>query len=115
MSKQDRGIMNNSDQIHFEIVGRSPIIFKIKRVAIKAFSVWKGHVQKQYPNYPFKADTEILTKDMQYSLSSALESLLEKENENSRSNIYGWSNGFIQGRICIAQRQTEPTLSVHTN
>lgn len=97
--ERDRTVMHNRKSIHFEIVRRSPIAFKIKKVAANAFSVWRNYVQNQYPNYLFKADVEMLAKDMQHSFGYALESLFEEKSEERSRNIPGWSNGYIQGFV----------------
>lgn len=95
---------NEEDESKFlEILKKSPIYSKLKRVAPQFFDAYKKKMKKQYPYCTFEADREILIKDAEYSFASALKALFKEEKKEKR-NIPGWSEGFVMGfvssRLC---------------
>ncbi|MCE3230208.1 MAG: hypothetical protein K0R76_472 [Alphaproteobacteria bacterium] len=83
---------------YIKFIEKSPLVFKIKKVAPEIFAIWKKHMQKQHPAYQCNADPNTLVQDIKDSFNSALESLF-KDSRKDKRNTPGWAIGFILGFV----------------
>ncbi|WP_417904729.1 hypothetical protein [Candidatus Tisiphia endosymbiont of Micropterix aruncella] len=88
--------MQAEEEQYLKIIYQSPIIFKIKEIALTALKIFKEEVKKKYPQIQIETDTQVIIKEAIDSLVEAIRSLFKDEKEEKR-NIPYWSVGYVLG------------------
>ncbi|MCC8398786.1 MAG: hypothetical protein LN569_05875 [Rickettsia endosymbiont of Labidopullus appendiculatus] len=88
--------MSIEKERYLNIIYKSPVIFRIKEVALPAFRFFEIEATKKHPRIQIEVDDKTIIKDMIDCCGEALYSLFQDE-KKEKHNIRGWSTGYILG------------------